>query len=473
MDPAIPKRSTSSTVPTQARLSRRTLLKGMALSAGVLATTALAGCTVAPVAPAAGGESSAQESGAQADEVIVLWHDLGASDAQVWDRVCASYNEENAGSGIVLDYQQIPGDELRTKVMASIATGTPPDIGFRTMNDVARWQAAGALVPLNDLMATVALDLDDFLPQYIEWCTIDGSLYSVDLDILPHGTYINAAHARDAGLDVENPPLDSASLIEWAKAMTVVENGVITRSGFINSGSGIQPGITFGIIAMQYGAQPLNADRTQVTLLETDAPVKAAQWVLDTFDTHQISSRDVADRYGAFGQQVGSILWTGPWTLSGYVATEGLDFITAPTAQIGDTLLTEAREYGLALFTAEGRSDEHILAGAKVIKWFSDNSMVWVTEGRGAPPRKSILEDPAYQSSGIDWNLRKPFADAVAYSFFDYLNMVDGESFAFYAGGTSPVPKSMDPVWAGDISIEEGLENLAAEWQALLDNPTG
>jgi hypothetical protein len=28
----------------------------------------------------------------------------------------------------------------------------------------------------------------------------------------------------------------------------------------------------------------------------------------------------------------------------------------------------------------------------------------------------------------------------------------------------------MDPVWAGDISIEEGLANLAAEWQTMLDN---
>ena len=231
------------------------------------------------------------------------------------------------------------------------------------------------------------------------------------------------------------------------------------------TGSSVQPNVVFGIIAQQLGAQPLNADRTSVTFNDTDAPIAAAQWVLDTFDKHEMSTRDIADRYGAYGQQVGSIFWTGPWTLFGYVNTEGLDFITAPVSLIGDTLTTEAREYGLALFTAPGRTEDHLVAGAKVIKWFSDNSMLWVTEGRGAPPRRSILDDPDYMTLGIDWELRKPFAEAVEYSFFDYLNMVDGGQFAYYAGSSSALPKAMDPVWLARRASKKPADVDSGAWQ--------
>ena len=449
-------------------LSRRSLMRGMAFGLGGLAMTSLAAC--APAAAPAAEESMDEEAApAPMQETVIMWYDLGASDAQVWERFCENYNEANEHPDINFEYEQVGGGEMGTKIMASIATGDPPDISFRTMNDVAVWHQAGGLAPLDDLMETVGLDLDDFLPQYIEWSSLEGQLYSITMDILPIAALINVNHAEEAGLDVSNPPADGPSLIEWSKAMTVKEGDQITRSGFLMTGSSVQPNVVFGIIAQQLGAQPLNDDRTSVTFNDTDAPIQAAQWVLDTFDEHEMSTRDIADRYGAYGQQVGSIFWTGPWTLFGYVNTEGLDFITAPVSLIGDTLTTEAREYGLALFTAPGRTEDHLVAGAKVIKWFSDNSMLWVTEGRGAPPRRSILDDPDYMTLGLDWELRKPFAEAVEYSFFDYLNMVDGGQFAFYAGSSAIVPKSMDPVWAGEKSIEEGLADVEEAWQKILD----
>jgi multiple sugar transport system substrate-binding protein len=445
-------------------LSRRTFLRSMAFGAGVVALTA---CV--PVAPSQGtADEGGDSSTASAEQIVMhVWHDSTASDGEVLNQWLENFNTAHPDGNVRLTYETVP--EIGTKVMTSIAAGTTPDISFRPMSDIARWQAADALVPLDDMLNNVGLDFEDFYQQYVDWARIDGELYTVPMDVAPMAALINAQHAEEAGLDINNPPADNATLLEWAKAMTVVENGQVTRSGFLNTGSGFQPNTVFGIIAMQMGAQMLNPERTQVTFLDTDAPAAAAQWVLDTFDTHQISSRDVADRYAAFGQQVGSIFWTGQWTLFGYANTEGLDFIVAPVSNVGGKMTTETREYGMCIFNGDGDATRH-QAGAEALKWLSDNSLLWVTEGRGPSPRRSILENPDFQTGGLPWELRKPFAEAVEYAFFDYLNFVGGNEFAFYSSGTSTVARSMDPVWAGEQTIEQGLEALAAGWQKVIDD---
>ncbi len=53
--------------------------------------------------------------------------------------------------------------------------------------------------------------------------------------------------------------------------------------------------------------------------MNPDAGIEAMHWVLDLFDKLKVSTRDVTDRYKAFGTGEGSIFWTGPWTLNGYV----------------------------------------------------------------------------------------------------------------------------------------------------------
>ena len=55
-------------------------------------------------------------------------------------------------------------------------------------------------------------------------------------------------------------------------------------------------------------------------------------WVLDLFDKHKVETRDVTDRYKAFGTGQGSIFWTGPWTLNGYVQQK-LNFATYPVPE--------------------------------------------------------------------------------------------------------------------------------------------
>src|SRR5215813_5767735 len=100
--------------------------------------------------------------------------------------------------------------------------------------------------------------------------------------------------------------------------MTKTENGEVVRSGIMMTGAALQPTVTWGIVAEQMGFKRISDDFTAVCI-NPDAGKAAMQWVLDLFDKHKVSTRHVTDRYKAFGNGQGSIFWTGPWTLNGYI----------------------------------------------------------------------------------------------------------------------------------------------------------
>ena len=93
--------------------------------------------------------------------------------------------------------------------------------------------------------------------------------------------------------------------------MTKRDGDKVTRSGIMMTGSGVQPTVTWGIVAEQMGFQRASDD-LKTAAVNPEAGKAAMQWVLDLFDKHKVSTRDVTDRYKAFGTGQGSIFWTGP-----------------------------------------------------------------------------------------------------------------------------------------------------------------
>ena len=396
---------------------------------------------------------------------LQLWHHLTASDGEVFNALLDKFNSTH--TNIQIEYRTMPDEELPTKISAAIATGEPPDIGFRMMSDITRWYNDGAIVPLDDLMKAARLNLKDFIPDYLATSTYQGKLLMLPMDVSPHAMLINVKHAKEAGLDITKPPTDSASLLKWAKAMTKSSGNQVTRSGLLLTGSGVAPNVLFGIVAQEFGAKRISDDLTTVTFLDNDAPKRAAQWVLDAFDKWHVSSRDVSDRYKSFGQGVGSIFFTGPWTLNGYINTNGLEFMTVKNPTIGGKFTTLVDLAGLCIFKQD--DEKRTKAAAEAVKWLSDNSMFWVTKGRGVPLRQSILDNAEYKSTGIPWKYRQAFSNSIKGGFSDEIPFPIGGEFAYYASGDMPVAKAMDPVWAGTRSIDDGLAELAKDWQRILD----
>lgn len=437
---------------TKTVMSRRNLVK----TAGTLA---LASALPMPFVRRASAASHTE---------IVHWSPLAASDGEVWAQMIQNFNDAHVDKGISIRMEVINWDDFTTKVLASAAGGAAPDFGWNT-DPRPSFVRDGVLVPLNDLAANSGLDVSDFSDFSINKSKFPDyggdELYQIPLDLMSIVPEVNTAHVAEAGLNIDDWPDDGDTLIEWAKAMTKRDGDTVTRSGIMMTGSGVQPTVTWGIVAEQMGFQRISDDAQSVAV-NPDAGIAAMQWVLDLFDKHKVSTRDVSDRYKSFGTGQGSIFWTGPWTINGYIA-QGLPFVSKPFPIIGSKRATYFERGALELYVQ--RDESRYQATMDAVTWLSDNSLLWCTKGRGASPRQSIINDPNYRTGGAPWEVRGAFVEGMEYAtaIADF-PIINGADFNIYSGSNF-LAKTLDLVWAGQVSTEEAMAKLQSGWQKSLD----
>jgi ABC-type glycerol-3-phosphate transport system substrate-binding protein len=402
---------------------------------------------------------------------LVHWSWLSASDGAIWAQMIDAFNEAHKGKGVSIRLEVIPFDQYVTKLLASSVTGKAPDFGWGDAGLRADMVKNEVVVPLDDLAVAAGLDLADFdgpLLDAVRYRKYGDGIYSIPMDVMSMQPEINLDHVAEAGLPVpEGPgdgPQNGEELLEWAKAMTVRDGDNVARSGIMMTGSGPHPTVTWGIVAHQMGFRRVNDDLTEASI-NPDAGKAAMQWVLDLFDEHKVATREIADRYKAFGTGEGSIFWTGPWTLNGYVE-QGLNFATTLMPQIGDERATFFAMGGLEIYRQNdpGRYE----AAMAAIKWISDNSFLWTTVGRGVSPRKSIRARPDYITAGHPWKVRGAFIEGLEIATIMPVPVPTGVDYSIYSGSNF-LATTLDGVWAGQTSIDDAMERLTQRWQEGLD----
>lgn len=445
-------------------MSRRQFLKvASAAAAGTALTTSLPGI-VAAAKPSS--RYTAPALLRQTTIELIHWSWLVASDGEVWAQMVDAFNQAHTDIQIRMDV--IPDTEYNTKVLAGVATGQAPDFGWGTGGLRSQWINDGVIVALDDLIAAAGLDLTDFTDSSLRvsrYPKFNNQMHMIPMDAMTLAMEINLDHVAEAGLDMTQPPTDGASLLEWAKAMTKLDsNGNVVRSGIMMTGSGVQPTVTWGIVSAQMGFKRASDDLTTAAL-NPEAGAAAMQWILDLFDTQKVSTRDVTDRYKAFGTGEGSTFWTGPWTLQGYLE-QGLNFATIPMPLIG----TEQHGYfelgGLEMYTQQDPG--RYAATMEAIKWLSDNSFLWTTRGRGAAVRKSILARDDYNSAGFPWEVRGAFVEGMDVADLAPIPVLASDDFEIYAGGNY-LATVIASVIAGEKTIDQMMTEITERWQAGLD----
>lgn len=213
--------------------SRRTFLKGSALSLSALALAACAAPGAPSSAPAAGGEAA---PAAEASAPVPALLRAGDGEEDYFNRVIDIFESQHPDVTITRLF--VPGgQEYITKLDLMIAAGDPPAIYAPFSNRGYRYYASkGLSQELDDFVARDNMDLTDFHPDGLKGCHWQGKLMALPLDLWPHLIYYNKTMFEDAG--VEAPPTDwtdktwtTEKYLEVAKALTKAEGDDVTQFG--------------------------------------------------------------------------------------------------------------------------------------------------------------------------------------------------------------------------------------------------
>lgn len=200
--------------------------------------------------------SKDSQSNIDAQQVLKVWIGWGDNPAQLqslFDR----FGEE---FGVKVEVNaNVPLD----KIIPALSGNEPPDVIIYGWPDVvSTWSREGLIMPLNDIIASNNIDMDDIIPATLSYCDINGEYYCLpwgtDLSIL----YWNKDLFEEVGLDPEVPPSTWEELAEMAEKLTVIEDGEIQQLGFISD----YPWTHSDILLALNGGSWYNEDGTIVTI---------------------------------------------------------------------------------------------------------------------------------------------------------------------------------------------------------------
>jgi ABC-type glycerol-3-phosphate transport system substrate-binding protein len=164
------------------------------------------------------------------DTLTLSFLRLGNDEAErtFWQEVIAEYEAANEGVKIAYDEAAI-GDAMDTKLTNLFTGNAGPDIIGHGILSIASRVEAGHYVPLTQQYEKWE-GKDDIFPQLVDLGTYKGEIYGIAYSPAPYVFAYRIDMLKEAGFD--RPPQTWEELAEYARALTVTENGRITRAGF-------------------------------------------------------------------------------------------------------------------------------------------------------------------------------------------------------------------------------------------------
>jgi multiple sugar transport system substrate-binding protein len=117
--------------------------------------------------------------------------------------------------------------------LTSVVSGNAPDLIYANRDDLSTFAGRGALMPLDECIANMGVDMSQYRQAAVDQVTVDGQVYGIPEFFNVILLIANNTALEEAGLTVDD--LDTSdwdSLVTLNEALTVVEDGEVTRIGF-------------------------------------------------------------------------------------------------------------------------------------------------------------------------------------------------------------------------------------------------
>lgn len=186
------------------------------------------------------GNEPAKTSEPQKEEkaTLTIWTlqqaDINIQEAQ--ENAAKSFEEE---FNVEVEITAFPYDQLKDKLLASVAGGEGPDVLLLDQIWVAQYAAAKYIVPLDDYLKDSDIKADDYFQGAWGAGSYQNQMYAIPFDVGVWAVlYYNKDMFAEAGLDPEKPPTTWEEFLEYGKILT--KNGKYGTSNWAGNSESVQ-----------------------------------------------------------------------------------------------------------------------------------------------------------------------------------------------------------------------------------------
>lgn len=386
---------------------------------------------------------------AQEPVTIEFWHAMSSGHQPNLQKLVDDFVAEYPYITVTLVYQGGYGT-LQGKIDAAVVAGNLPAIAQVYENWVTPIESI--LYPIGNFMTDE--EKADILDGLVASNTYNGVLTTVPFNKSIMVLYYNKSL-------VATPPTTWAEFYEMAKALTVDLDG----DGKIDRyGTAFRPAANpeqFLIFLEQAGGSILNADWTEVTL-NNDAGQAAAQFVGSLIPYSYVTSEYMSDHIKDAAMFVDTSAGIGYNVKAATNAGFELGVATLPAGPANYNSMIQGTN--LAVFDTpnltQAQKDAAVLLARFLLR--AENTVFWAEKSGYQPVTKSAYNTEEWLDYVSSHDYQIPMSEQMLNAFAQILHPNYGDMRNVLSTGFEEIMRSVVPPL-------EGLENMAAEIEALLE----
>lgn len=318
---------------------------------------------------------------------IVFWNPFTGADNSNIKAMIDAYNKTNPDFKV--KNVSLKETDMYTKIPTVVNSGKNiPDINIVHAERIKQYKDNDMLVSFDDYLADFPeIKPENYVAEAWNLGDIDGTRYSLPLDIHSWGTYYNKELVEKYA-----PSVLDDEILTFDEALEVSKKA--NKDDIYTLGaSWVKP--NFLSLMKQYGGE-LTTDGTTPTL-DTDASMKAFEKWNELYEAG-VTTKDGEDPAQLFLSGKLIFLPEGIWAQNN-IKEAKFEWGLTNSPQISDDptkTVNWASSHQFVMFNNEQRSEEKTKGVLEFINWIRDNSKEWAIAGQN-PAALSILDDADYQ----------------------------------------------------------------------------
>lgn len=317
-------------------------------------------------------------------KTITFWTPLTGDDGAYMDQLVKDYNATNPE----IKVKHVITADMYTKVSTVLNSGKGvPDLAIIHADRVPGFVKQGQLEPMTAVTtAQPEIKEENYLPQAWNTGNIDGTQYTVPLDIHSNVMYYNKDLLAKYGVE------------SFLDDNVVTIDEMLSLQGKLDEGDYVVNDALLGWVILGQ-IQNLGGD-----IQENGKPAVNTPVMKQAFEeVKKINDAGLMTPFGEDGYlmfQSGNVLFStdGTWSSTAHAKVEGLNFgVTNVYSAAPDKFTNRSSSHLFAMLKNEKRSEEKVAGIGAFLEFIRANSMEWAKAGQTVAS-KQVIENPEYKN---------------------------------------------------------------------------